>query len=370
MVALFREDDIAAAACCSGWRGSTTRASCSTSCWWSRRKTPLTRAVLARIRSAPLDAGDRGARRPDPHQTARAQLSRSNFAAARIVGVYDAEDAPDPDQIRKVVRPLSRAWRRGGLPAGRARLSTTRAPTGWRAALPSNTPRGFAPCCRASHGWGWSCRWAAPRCSSAARRSRTLGGWDAHNVTEDADLGIRLARHGYRTELIDTVTHEEANCRVLPWVQATLALDQGLHDDLGRAICATRCLLWRQLGAVAVRRAFRCCSSARSRSSCSRRCCGAVCWLARWALATRSRAGLAHAGIAAMTVLLLLSEALTIGVRPGRCVRANTATCWPVGCRCCIVYFPLGRAGGLQGAVGSGGAALLLGQDQPRPFRP
>ena len=33
-----------------------------------------------------------------------------------------------------------------------------------------------------------------------------LGGWDAHNVTEDADLGIRLTRFGYRTELLPTVT--------------------------------------------------------------------------------------------------------------------------------------------------------------------
>ncbi|MEZ5767898.1 MAG: glycosyltransferase family 2 protein [Paracoccaceae bacterium] len=59
----------------------------------------------------------------------------------------------------------------------------------------------------------------APRCSSAERRWKRLGGWDAHNVTEDADLGIRLARHGYRTELIDTVTKEEANCRPWPWVK-------------------------------------------------------------------------------------------------------------------------------------------------------
>ena len=44
-----------------------------------------------------------------------------------------------------------------------------------------------------------------------------LGGWDAHNVTEDADLGLRLARHGYRTELITSVTQEEANCRFWPW---------------------------------------------------------------------------------------------------------------------------------------------------------
>ena len=46
-----------------------------------------------------------------------------------------------------------------------------------------------------------------------------LGGWDAHNVTEDADLGMRLARRGYRTELIQTTTFEEANCRTLPWIK-------------------------------------------------------------------------------------------------------------------------------------------------------
>lgn len=46
-----------------------------------------------------------------------------------------------------------------------------------------------------------------------------LHGWDAHNVTEDADLGIRLARHGYVTELVPTVTYEEANCRAWPWVK-------------------------------------------------------------------------------------------------------------------------------------------------------
>jgi cellulose synthase/poly-beta-1,6-N-acetylglucosamine synthase-like glycosyltransferase len=40
-----------------------------------------------------------------------------------------------------------------------------------------------------------------------------LGGWDAHNVTEDADIGIRLTRFGYHTELFPTVTLEEANCR-------------------------------------------------------------------------------------------------------------------------------------------------------------
>ncbi|MEM9739819.1 MAG: glycosyltransferase family 2 protein [Pseudomonadota bacterium] len=39
---------------------------------------------------------------------------------------------------------------------------------------------------------------------------RTLGGWDAWNVTEDADLGVRLARRGYRSDLITLPTFEEA----------------------------------------------------------------------------------------------------------------------------------------------------------------
>ncbi len=46
-----------------------------------------------------------------------------------------------------------------------------------------------------------------------------IGAWDAHNVTEDADLGMRLARFGYRTEMIETTTWEEANCRALPWIR-------------------------------------------------------------------------------------------------------------------------------------------------------
>jgi cellulose synthase/poly-beta-1,6-N-acetylglucosamine synthase-like glycosyltransferase len=38
-------------------------------------------------------------------------------------------------------------------------------------------------------------------------------------VTEDADLGVRLARHGYVTELVPTVTHEEATHRPWAWVR-------------------------------------------------------------------------------------------------------------------------------------------------------
>jgi cellulose synthase/poly-beta-1,6-N-acetylglucosamine synthase-like glycosyltransferase len=48
---------------------------------------------------------------------------------------------------------------------------------------------------------------------------RRLGGWDPHNVTEDADLGMRLYRAGYRAEVLDSVTYEEAACHLGNWVR-------------------------------------------------------------------------------------------------------------------------------------------------------
>jgi cellulose synthase/poly-beta-1,6-N-acetylglucosamine synthase-like glycosyltransferase len=66
-------------------------------------------------------------------------------------------------------------------------------------------------------------------------------------VTEDADLGVRLARAGYRTEMIDTVTLEEANCSPLPWVRQRsrwlkgYAMTWAVHMRRPRQ-------LWRDLG--------------------------------------------------------------------------------------------------------------------------
>lgn len=47
---------------------------------------------------------------------------------------------------------------------------------------------------------------------------RLAGGWDAYNVTEDADLGIRLARLGYRCSMIGLPTYEEAPTNLRIWL--------------------------------------------------------------------------------------------------------------------------------------------------------
>ena len=46
-----------------------------------------------------------------------------------------------------------------------------------------------------------------------------MGAWDPFNVTEDADLGLRLARHGYDTGTLDSLTYEEANTRLPNWMR-------------------------------------------------------------------------------------------------------------------------------------------------------
>jgi len=48
---------------------------------------------------------------------------------------------------------------------------------------------------------------------------RETGAWDPYNVTEDADLGMRIARLGYRTAVIPSTTYEEAPSRFRPWIK-------------------------------------------------------------------------------------------------------------------------------------------------------
>jgi len=148
----------------------------------------------------------------------RAMNYALDFCKGDIVGVWDAEDAPMPDQIEKVVARFAKApddvvCLQGVLdyynPATNwlARCFTIEYSSWFRVVLQGIARLGLV----------------VPLGGTTLffRRSvlEELGGWDAHNVTEDADLGVRLCRAGYRTEMIDTVTYEEANCRPWPWIK-------------------------------------------------------------------------------------------------------------------------------------------------------
>jgi len=170
-----------------------------------------------------------------------------DYCRGSIVGVYDAEDAPDPDQISRIVTRFAErgpevACLQGVLdfynPTTNwlSRCFTVEYATWFRVILPGLERLGLP----------------IPLGGTTLffRRAalEDLGGWDAHNVTEDADLGMRLYRHGYRTELIDTVTGEEANCRALPWVKQRSRWLKGYMMTWATHMRDPK-LLWRQLGA-------------------------------------------------------------------------------------------------------------------------
>ncbi len=48
---------------------------------------------------------------------------------------------------------------------------------------------------------------------------KQIGAWDPYNVTEDADLGIRLFREGYLCTTITLPTYEEAPPQLKPWIR-------------------------------------------------------------------------------------------------------------------------------------------------------
>ena len=169
-----------------------------------------------------------------------------NFCRGSVIGVYDAEDAPAPDQLHQVVRTFGTAGPDLACVQGvldyynprtnwLARCFTIEYAAWFRAMLPGLARLGLV----------------VPLGGTTLFFRRKilgdLGGWDAWNVTEDADLGLRLARHGYRCAVLDTVTQEEANCRPLPWIKQRsrwlkgYAMTWGVHmRDPG--------LLYRQLG--------------------------------------------------------------------------------------------------------------------------
>ena len=140
------------------------------------------------------------------------------LARGELIAVYDAEDDPEPLQLRRAVV----AMRRLGSEVGclQAKLSYNNPGqnliTRWFTLEYAMWFTFFLPGLASM---------IAPiplgGTSNHFRRGvlRALGGWDPYNVTEDADLGIRMSREGYRVRVLESNTLEEANSDFVNWVK-------------------------------------------------------------------------------------------------------------------------------------------------------
>ncbi len=139
-------------------------------------------------------------------------------AKGEFVVIFDAEDIPEPDQLKKAVV----AFRKGDerLACVQAKLNYFNRDqnllTRWFTTEYSMWFDLFLPGLDASHApiplGGTSNHFPTARL-------RELGAWDPYNVTEDADLGMRLYKKGWTTAVIDSTTYEEANSEVYNWIR-------------------------------------------------------------------------------------------------------------------------------------------------------
>jgi cellulose synthase/poly-beta-1,6-N-acetylglucosamine synthase-like glycosyltransferase len=138
------------------------------------------------------------------------------FATGEYIVIYDAEDDPDTLQLKKAACIFSHAGNDVACIQSKldyyndtqnllTRLFTLEYSLWFNLTLPGlqalNAP---IPLGGTSNHY-------------RAAALQAIGLWDSFNVTEDADMGIRIARKGYRTLIMDSTTFEEANSMTKNW---------------------------------------------------------------------------------------------------------------------------------------------------------
>lgn len=157
-----------------------------------------------------------------PHSLPKTKPKACNYglghAKGEYVVIYDAEDRPEPDQLKKAYlafqqTPVKVACLQSKLnyynPRHnlQTRLFTAEYSLWFDVILPGLQ----------------SINTAIPL-GGTSNHFRTevlknLHGWDAFNVTEDCDMGSRLFKAGYTTAIIDSTTYEEATSKLGNWIR-------------------------------------------------------------------------------------------------------------------------------------------------------
>jgi cellulose synthase/poly-beta-1,6-N-acetylglucosamine synthase-like glycosyltransferase len=158
-----------------------------------------------------------------PASEPRTKPKACNYGLTKARGeylvIFDAEDIPDPDQLLKAIT-VFRQTDSDKLACVQAKLSYYNEDqnilTRWFTAEYANWFELLLPSL-------FLLDMPIPLGGSSnhfrTEVLRSLGAWDPFNVTEDADLGVRLHKAGYRTAVMNSVTNEEANSDFVNWVR-------------------------------------------------------------------------------------------------------------------------------------------------------
>jgi cellulose synthase/poly-beta-1,6-N-acetylglucosamine synthase-like glycosyltransferase len=176
--------------------------------------------TIAALQAADLDARFHLLRVPpgEPRTKPRACNYALLFLRGDLVVIYDAEDRPQTDQLRKAAAMFAAAPRE--IACLQARLNFYNAKENvltrlfaldyalWFDYLLPGLERFAIPMPLG----GTSNHFRVEALAA-------IHGWDPYNVTEDADIGIRLARQGFGVRTLDSTTFEEAPTRIGDWIK-------------------------------------------------------------------------------------------------------------------------------------------------------
>ncbi|BBX76162.1 glycosyltransferase [Mycobacterium shinjukuense] len=138
-------------------------------------------------------------------------------AKGELLVVFDAEDRPEPDQLRKAAAVF--AADSGELACVQAALQTSNIRTSLLAhCFGVEYARRFRLTVPGLAALGAPFPLGGTSNHFRTRVLREVGGWDAWNVSEDADLGMRLHALGYRSDVVDSVTYGDAPDRLRDWI--------------------------------------------------------------------------------------------------------------------------------------------------------
>ncbi len=144
----------------------------------------------------------------EPRTKPRALNYALELATGDYVTVYDAEDVPEPDQLLKALAVLRSNERIGCV---QSRLNIYNSADSWLTRQFTIEYTALFDCLLpALERLGLPVPLGGTSNHFPRAVLEAVGGWDPFNVTEDADLGMRLARAGLSVEVLASTTWEEA----------------------------------------------------------------------------------------------------------------------------------------------------------------
>lgn len=157
----------------------------------------------------------------EPRTKAKACNYGFKFVRGKYLCLYDAEDQPNPDQLIKVVQLFNESeGDKEKVACIQCKLNFYNSNENWLTRMFTIEYTYWFDLLLPALAYT---RIPVPLGGTSnhfqTAMLKEVFAWDPFNVTEDADLGLRLSRLGYVTKILDSTTYEEANCQLINWIK-------------------------------------------------------------------------------------------------------------------------------------------------------